>query len=219
MRGSTDGFVIVAHMDLHRADSRPDWELIPKKRWNMWQKTAARSKGLLTPSNFLTLIGLVVVLFGLLRMHEDSFVLGTVALALGRLCDIADGLVASFTGTKSPLGESFDAVVDKIGTLLTLVVFFVDAIAPRWVVILLVLPQIAGSVIVLLARRRQTRLHPTRAAKTGMALAWLSLLGFALSQSVTGHVSTNLSILSGILTLVSVTLSSYAVIGYANGRD
>jgi phosphatidylglycerophosphate synthase len=206
-------------MNLHRASHIPDWEQIPQEKRNSWQKAAAATGGIATPANCVTLLGLLLVFFGLWLVARDEFLGGAFVLATGRLCDIADGWMAAVTGTKSSFGEAFDAVADKVGTFLTLLVFFVAAVAPRWAIFLLVLPQLIGSVVILLYRRRQIRLHPTRAAKTGMALAWISLLGFTLARGTDLQSPNPFTVLAGILAGISVLLSTYAIAGYVRGRS
>jgi phosphatidylglycerophosphate synthase len=205
-------------MDLHRAGSAPDWEQKADDDWNYWQRAAAASGGILTPGNFLTGLGLVITIWGLVLLGEDHFVTGTIALAVGRFCDIADGWAAGTTGTKNPFGETLDALVDKLATFLTLIVFFVLSIAPRSAIILLVLPQLAGAVAVLYHRRRKTRLHPAVAGKLGMAFAWFSLIGFTLSHGVGNTASEALYVSAWVLAGISVSLSGYAALGYISGE-
>ena len=202
-------------MDLHRQSGTPDWEAVPDKNRNGWQKLAASTNGLVTPSNLISLIGLFIVLFGVWELWFAHYWPGLIGLAVGRAMDIADGMAAQSTETKSPLGEAVDATIDKIGTLLTLIVLYVKAIAPHWAIIALVVPQILATAVVAYSRPKGIKLHPSLQAKLGMATAWVSLLGFMLITALGKHVHSKLLLPFYILTLISVALSLYATADYA----
>lgn len=202
-------------MNLHRTTGKPDWISVKPADRNMWQNLAVASNGVITPGNFVTSTGLVLVLIGLMQLLSGNLLSGAVLLTAGRICDVIDGILADLTGTKSPLGESTDAVVDKIGTFLTLLVLFYTAAAPRWAVIVIILAQIFASAVVLNKRSRNIRIQPTRIAKLGMATAWIALIGFVL---VSGLDFKNLELwnmLLGSLTVLSFMLTVISVVGYS----
>ncbi len=100
-------------MNLHRADKKPDWELVPSEERNVWQRLAARTKGAVTPANAVSAAGFLVAAKGLVDISRGKTTRGVAEFAAGRLMDVADGFIADATGTKSPLGEGVDASLDK----------------------------------------------------------------------------------------------------------
>src|SRR5260370_1427998 len=112
-------------MNLHHAD-KPDWEKQPPDSWNVWQRLAARTQGVITPANFVSLAGVAMVITGLVLITVNSVLLGTLLVIIGRMADILDGIVAEMTHTKSPLGELIDATIDKMILLAAIVVLALD---------------------------------------------------------------------------------------------
>src|SRR5215213_11904062 len=171
-------------MQLHRTTGKPDWTAVPPGSHNIWQRAALRTHGIGTPSNAVTLVGFVLVVIGLQQILHQHYLLGTGLLVTGRLCDILDGWLAEHTGTKSPLGELLDAVIDKIVTILTVATFFAAHIAPAWVLIALVTPHILIAVIILGWRTHNVAFHPSLVGKLSMAGVWMSLVVYALDHVV-----------------------------------
>lgn len=170
---------------LHRAKSQPEWATVAVSRQNRWQRVASKTNGYVTPGNAATLLGLCLCLVGLMLLGQHHYWSGLVLVGIGRACDLLDGMIAEATGTKSPLGETMDATVDKIIGVVALLVFWIAGIAPAWVLVVLFLPQLVISILATRAYYQQARLHPSHLGKTSMALAWVSLLGFSLTQAAT----------------------------------
>jgi len=101
----------------------------------------------------------------------------------GRILDVADGLAAEHTGTKSPLGGAIDATFDKLGALAVLIVVGVIGMVPWAVVLLIALPNMVNSLLAYYAWRRRTPLQPVRAGKLSTALEWLSLSAFMFATA------------------------------------
>lgn len=160
-------------LSLHRSDLKPDWLKIPVSRRNRWQRLAKRTNGIVTPANGVTFVGLGVALAGIIELLARHFWWAIILLAVGRLLDIADGVVADRTGTKSALGEILDATVDKVVTVLTVAALFVAQAAPWWLLGVFILPHIIISIIVIIGRATDLKLHPSRLGKTTMLLAWI----------------------------------------------
>lgn len=189
-------------MDLHQSSDQPDWEAVAVKDRNHWQKRAATTKGIVTPANAATIIGFGLVLYGLLHIGWHHYWLGLSLIAVGRLFDILDGWLAQKTGTKSRLGESLDAVADKLGILAILIVFLTSHLIHIWLLIVIILPHIIMSLLALVSKLRNRPIHPTRTGKLGMALTWLCLVGFIILRATNTY--------SGIATDI---LYALAIIG------
>lgn len=201
-------------MQLHRTTGKPDWANLRKIDQNNWQKIATSTKGLVTPGNIVTVLGLTAVLLGLVGISRNQYLLGGVALAFGRFCDLADGWIAEKTKTKSPLGELLDASIDKIATVLTLVIFYYADVAAGWLLLVLALPHLIITALTFLNLSRGRSLHPSRWGKLSMALAWLSLLGLIVVRS--RHLADTNFVAIAVYALVisSVCIGFYAAFGY-----
>src|SRR5690606_15766775 len=138
---------------------QPEWELVPASRWTRIQKIAVRTRGVITPANIITALGLGIVLWGVGVLLREQYITGILLVAGGRLLDVVDGLVAEATHTKSPLGEMLDAAVDKIGTLLTVGCLFVIGSTHWWVILLLILPQVLITLLVFYKNKQRIRIH------------------------------------------------------------
>ncbi len=145
-------------MSLHQTTGKPDWADMPKANYNYWQRIAAYSSGIITPGNIITLVGIALVAVGLSEVYRHQYAVGIVALIVGRLADLLDGLVAEKTRTKSPLGEILDASIDKISTVLTVVILYALNVAAGWQLLALLLPHIIIMLIVV-SRRVRHKLH------------------------------------------------------------
>lgn len=200
-------------MNLHRASTKPDWERINDAERTGTQRIAAATRGIVTPANTITAVGLVMVLYGLWQIVNEEVIVGVIVVALGRLLDIVDGWVAELTKTKSLLGEMCDAVADKIGTLLTVATLFVVNVAPWWVIVMLVLPQVIIPLIIAYKKRRNISVHPTRQGKLSMAFAWLGIVGLFVSMDDSGI--TPLGVATYAFVAISTLLGLYAAWQYA----
>ena len=204
-------------MNLHRTTGKPDWSSVKPAEYNSFQKIAAATNSIITPANVITVIGLGIVIYGLIEILNQHFWTGLIALAVGRLLDIVDGVVAEATGTKSPLGEIFDAAADKIGTLLTIIVLFVASITHWWLIALLLIPQALIPLVIFYKRQKGVKVHPTRQGKLSMAASWAAIVGLLLTKALNDSVV--LASLSNGLVAIGVALGLYALWQYATGRD
>ncbi len=206
-------------MNLHRTTGKPDWDSIHTADRTSFQRVAARTNGIVTPANIITIFGFGIVLYGLWAILSQQFWIGLIALAIGRLLDVVDGWVANATGTKSPLGELLDAAVDKIGTLLTIVIFFIAQVTYWWVIILLVLPQVAIPLVSFYKRRKGIKIHPTRIGKFSMASAWVGLVGLLVVRALGLTWPDGLVVFVDLFVILSFILGIYALWQYSTGRD
>lgn len=206
-------------MKLHRTTGRSDWADIARNRRNAWQKLAASTRGILTPGNILTVLGVVIVVFGLIEILDEHYWRGFFLLIVGRLLDVVDGWAAEATSTKSPLGELLDASMDKLTTVMMIGVLYYIAIVPRWVLLALVAPHIFIAIIAIVAYVRQKRFHPSVAGKLSMAVLWVSLIGLVALQTDIARSLEVMSLSVYALSGLSVIMGFYALVGYATGRD
>lgn len=171
-------------MKLHRATGN-DWDKAATAQQNYWQRLAARTGGLLTPGNIITILGGLLVASGLLMLalHNNTLV-AVGLLILGRLADLADGWAADRTGTKSPVGEAFDAVVDKFELLGAVVVLWIASLLPDIVFVVLLLHAVYNSSLSLLEHSRRRGLHPSRSGKLAAALEWLVIPLFVIDAGL-----------------------------------
>lgn len=203
-------------MNLHRTSGQPDWTDIPASKRNFFQSTAAATLGLLTPANVITIIGLGLVIYGLVLILNEHYWTGMIVLAVGRLLDIADGVVADKTGTKSPTGEIFDAAADKIGTILLIVVLVLANITTWWVIAALIIPQILIPIVIFYKKQKGIDVHPSLAGKLSMGLAWIGILGLLILKALGTPAFLAIGIYSTIG--VSLVLGLYALWQYSTGR-
>ncbi|MNH75264.1 CDP-alcohol phosphatidyltransferase [compost metagenome] len=204
-------------MNLHRTSGAPDWVNVKVADRNVFQNVAAATGGILSPANVITVIGLGLVMYGLLVIMQQEFWMGLVFLAVGRLLDIVDGLVAEATYTKSPLGELFDAVADKIGTLFTIAVLLIAGVTHWWVIMMLIVPQIAIALLILYKKSKGISVHPSRQGKLSMAAAWIGIVGLLLAKAL-GNPAILTFAVYGIIAS-SVVLGFYALWQYATDRN
>lgn len=203
-------------MNLHRSDSNPDWTDVKPTDRTVWQNVAVNTRGIVTPPNIITVIGLGLVIIGLMFVMQRQDWIGIGLIIVGRLLDLVDGWLAELTQTKSPVGELFDAAADKIGTILTIIVFYAALLAPWWLLTAMLLPHIIISVISLQARRQKKQLHPSRLGKVSMAALWVGLFGFVLLRAA-GLADVSIVIVTVYLvSVLSVLMSSAAAVSYGS---
>lgn len=206
------------HIDLHRVGKRPDWELIPKEKRNVWQRIAARTKGILTPANVTSVAGAALVGLGLWRIYFDDLSLGLVLIAIGRAADILDGAVAQATGTKSNVGEALDASVDKLTIIAALGILISSGAIPVFAAILITTRNGIIIGLSLLAKIRKKVLHPSRAGKLAGGLEWISILFFVLAALASSHAKDALEfsslIFAYIVLGITLALGLLAIKGY-----
>lgn len=163
-------------MNLHRASSLPDWEWIAAATRNPWQRIANATRGVITPANFLSVVGALLALVGLLCIARHQWWLGIIFVGSGRFADGLDGMVAEWTGTKSPLGRTIDAGLDKVVALAALIIVTVDGLLPLWMGVGIAAENIANIAAALIGSWRYIAVNPTRIGKLTAAGFWLGLV-------------------------------------------
>lgn len=168
-------------MSLHRA-TEPDWQSIPQPDRSMLQRIAANSHGLITVGNIITAIGFVMVAVGFLCILQAQLFVGVLLITIGRIADLLDGYVADKTQTKSPVGEAFDAGIDKLELAIAVPILLVTPYANTLLVVFLLIHLLLNVLLFVIAQRRHQRIHPTRAGKLSTATAWIAAGLFVLSN-------------------------------------
>lgn len=161
-------------MQLHRANGN-DWDSVRAKDRNVWQQLAARTRGLVTPGNVITIAGALVVTAGLivLAAHRNVW-LGAGLILGGRVADLLDGYLADRTGTKSRVGEALDAIVDKLELAAVLLVLWHIHLLPDIIFVILALQALFNVGLSLAGRARKVSLHPSRSGKNGAVVEWIA---------------------------------------------
>lgn len=206
-------------MNLHRAGNAADWDTTPRHKRNFWQRIAARTGGVGTPGNVLSIGGFCLVALGLWIVAAHGVWEGTLLVALGRLADILDGIIAHYTGTKSPLGRALDATLDKIGALAALAVFGADNIMPLWIAIAILVQNIATIAVGIYAPWKRVVLNPSKEGKLAAAGFWVTIVLFVVTQLISESHFANwrspIFAASYVLGIASLILGTYATVGYA----
>lgn len=171
-------------MNLHRSDKVPDWEKVPENQRNIFQRTAAKTNGVVTPGNVISVAGLAITLSGLKDMHDGQYTRGTVKIGVGRLCDMADGFAADKTGTKSALGEAVDAFIDKVVMAVGLLVLRKADIVPRETARAFAVQNGVNALATGVAKMRGVDLHPTEKGKKTAWAQWMTLGGRSLGAAL-----------------------------------
>jgi phosphatidylglycerophosphate synthase len=161
-------------MSLHRSETFPDWEKVLPQERNVWQKVAAKTGGIVTPGNFISVAGGVFVAAGLRDIKKNRKVAGTIKIGVGRIFDLVDGTVADMTKTKSPTGEIVDTGIDKAATFAGLFALPAKDILPADQAITIGVQNLANTVFSGVAKSRGVEIHPTRTGKDAMMAQWVS---------------------------------------------
>lgn len=203
-------------LGLHRA-KLADWEGINDKQRNIWQRVAYKSYGTLTPANFASLAGGALGVYGLIIVLNGETVSGLLLLAIGRIADLLDGMIAEYTKTKSPLGELVDAVVDKLVVAFAVIVFYAVGLIPLLIIIAVAALNILNGLASVIAKIKNVELHPSKFGKYSTALAWLTFIFYPLGEWIrdfeshsTGNILIGISLISFAFFLVIGSIASYS---------
>lgn len=176
---------IFERMSLHRIGRVADWDAVSLAARNRWQQLAAKTHGFVTPGNFISILSAALAFLGMVWIYQGHELAGLTTLAIGRLGDVLDGYVADITGTKSSLGETLDAGLDKATVFGALVLLLALSIVPNWLVILLGIQQLLAALVGAYAKSAGLGLHPSPFGKATMTAQWIMLMlciiGYAVS--------------------------------------
>ncbi|MBW3568697.1 CDP-alcohol phosphatidyltransferase family protein [Candidatus Parcubacteria bacterium] len=203
---------MVSLMNLHTPGEQADWDLIRPSERNGWQKLASATGGLVTASNILSAVGLILVVFGLFEITSANYINGSLLIAAGRAFDLLDGYVAEITKTKSSLGEMIDATVDKFEIFAALAAIAIAGILPPLVIAVMIFISAWASVAALVARIRSIEIHPSLIGKQATAAIWLSIILFLFTNAFDE--------LSGLISVLAYTsFALFAILGYLSAAQ
>jgi phosphatidylglycerophosphate synthase len=171
-------------LSLHRTGTKADWDGVKPADRNYWQRWAARTNGIVTPGNVISVSGALLVLLGLYLLRLDNIFISIALITAGRLADVLDGYVAELTGTKSSLGEAVDVSIDKIVGFIALLVLLLTYLLPVLFIAIVGTQNVINSLIGVAGRYRQVHLHPSREGKLSVAVTWGSLVSYLSYQAV-----------------------------------
>ncbi len=168
-------------MDLHRTENnRPDWEN-SSTELNVYQKIASKTRGIATPGNLVTTAGLGLVAYGSTKLGTD-LVEGIGFVTAGRLADIADGVLANKTDTKSPLGEKFDAVADKLAVGIVAVGVIENNLIPLPITLGILAQNGLNAVLSSRGKlKNKGEMHSSKTGKLATTFQWITMGLFGLS--------------------------------------
>lgn len=196
------------------AQKKSDWEGLEPETRNIWQRTAAATHGILTPGNVITLIGSILVAYGLLVFVSGNLYVGFLLLALGRIADIADGNVSHRTGTKSTVGAAVDAGADWTQLAITTPILFIQNALPLAAALLIALPKLVDTFSSIAAKVRHKRMNASREGKMGSGIIWLGLCLFMLASAQAGSLLTLITSAAWITTIAGSIIHAPASLEY-----
>lgn len=200
------------------------WDDTPAAERNAFQKVAAKTRGVVTPGNAVTLAANAVAVSGIVEMCTGNFAQGAALFAGARSGDFIDGKVARSTGTQSWLGEALDVGGDKLQTVLGLGMLSIYGDYPLEASVPKLATQIAIVGVSAVATKKGADLHPGMAGKVGLGATGASMVGFEAANALTQHhdtlAATGTTIGSYVLTALSIAASGKAAWDYwQSGRQ
>lgn len=187
---------------MHRI-SGADWDKTKGEERNIWQKLAFKSYGTLTPANFVSLVGGVLAIYGLILILNAEIISGLLLLTIGRGADLLDGLIAEYTKTKSSLGEVVDAVADKLVIAFAVIVFAAIELVPWPIVLLIAAQNLLNGFASIIGRFRKIKIHPSKYGKYSTALAWVTLIFYPFGDWIKENESYQTGMILIVIALVS----------------
>lgn len=176
--------------ELHRVESgaSSDWDRIAPEERSKLQRIAARTCGILTVGNTVTLASNALVFDGLYDVARGEKLSGLLKITTGRLGDLADGALSHWTETKSKLGAALDATSDWAQLAVSLPVLAYSNIL-RWeLATAMALPKVGNAIGSVAAKIRHRELNATSDGKQSTGLIWGGVGAFLLEATVGKHV-------------------------------
>ncbi len=206
-------------MNLHRSGKEAQWESVEPEDRNVFQTVAAKTNGIVTPANAVDAIGAGLVASGLKDISRNNTAKGVVKVGLGRIADLVDGFIAERTGTKSPLGEGLDVIIDKTETAGALPVLVKADILPKSVAGMIVAQNMANTAFSAVAKQRGAEIHPSREGKITMFGQWAAIGFYGLAAAARSgdapRIADGMEIVADVCAATTTVLAPQVVSGYA----
>lgn len=171
-------------MDLHRAGKVPDWEKVEPEDRNIFQRVAAKTGGVATAANVITVGGAGLFLDGLYDYTQGNKPVGFFKMLAGGFADAADGFVANITKTKSSLGEALDASLDKAKKAAALIALTATGVIPIVPALVVGGQQTANVIATGIAKKRGNEIHPEQANKINELMQGCILGAFVVADMI-----------------------------------
>lgn len=141
------------------------------------------SHGVVTPGNTISVLGLILVLYGSFELYHGNVTSGLLFVLTGRFMDLLDGIVAEYTKTKSHVGEIVDTVCDKLGIIAAGLASYSSGLFSTALFSILFLHHTFTALFSILYARRYN-IHTTRTGKYAMFMSWVIIILAIYSQTV-----------------------------------
>lgn len=201
-----------------------DWSLVAPERRTRLQRIAAKTKGWLTVANLVSVAGAGLTLKGLHDYTQGHSVTAVAEVGAGRILDLVDGAVATWTKTRGLAGAFVDSGIDKVLAVIGLSTLTLTGDLD---------PRITVPAVLLQAwiTKKNKDIHdlggnptPNRLGKyamAGLSLYYAAPIAAAAAENIgLSHAETVLQIGGGVIGLASVALSAIAAYQYHNdARD
>ncbi len=206
----------MADDSLHRLDAHTtmQWHGVPAEDQNTWQKLAHKTHGIVTPGNITTVLGAIMVLYGIKVFIDGSQMFGIMYVFAGRVCDVLDGYIAHATQTKSLLGATLDESIDMVLLVVALVALSVSGAIPLLAAAAMAVPKSGNVAAWVAGKLRNKRAYPTRASKIGTAFMWAAIGAFMYNTLLVGTVGADIELLGWALTVVALVLTVPSTLYY-----
>jgi phosphatidylglycerophosphate synthase len=190
---------------MHELHKRAEWYPVPEAKRTGVQRLAARTQGVITPANGISLVGAVITIIGLTLFYQQRYSIGLLLVGVGRICDILDGQIARKTHTSSPFGEGLDAGFDKLVVLIACILLVASHVLPWELAVVLLILQSVIAGLALVVRHDGTGIHPTRVGKYAMFGLWMAIGLFMLAHVLAAGLPAQTAFVAAV-TLMTATI-------------
>jgi phosphatidylglycerophosphate synthase len=167
------------------AHQRPDgaigaWELKDESEWTLHERVAARTLGLVSVANAVTVAGAALTASGIHDYAKGRHMKASLKMFAGRTFDLLDGKLAKRFGTTSVAGAGLDAGLDKLlaTSFIAVATYKRDMSLPETGA------HVAEQSMIVLenigVKRAGGEPNPTEHGKYGQALLWLRAGGLVV---------------------------------------
>lgn len=163
-------------------------------------------RDVLTVANAVSIVGLILTIAGAFNIEHIA---GAILIAIGRLLDVLDGKIARATHS-SRFGAGIDATCDKLGLAFILPALWIAQMAPKWILIYIIVQNIINIILSLVALYRKITMHSSKQGKQAMFLQNLCLAGFIFGGVLNLHIISILASIVGIISLYWSVQASYS---------